>query len=288
MILVASKCRRCVPSIAAVTVALAVLAAPSMAPAQKSGVAVPPMLKPFGQDLIAQNEKPKPKSPLHYSYGNPCPPGSQIEFVFRNTSLLMDPNWIGIASMSEVNAQTDGKCPEGKVKLYEITIYQPRPPAVRRFFVSRGLPNFIQIRAPHGGDPQRSEVYTTPSTRRHLPDGGYIEDVTDKYARNVLRKDLIRTTRNYRLELPATPTDPEPMPFIVSCTGNPNEHPGRWCSTASFRYGSDIVMGYRFRQNRHDIASERWPTPDGSISEPDGFLAMAGRLREWLDEIRKD
>jgi hypothetical protein len=77
---------------------------------------------------------------------------------------------------------------------------------------------------------------------------------------------------------------------MLGCAGVPDPSPpglGRRCTTGSFRYGADIIVRYRFRQDRHDIRGEEWPTPDGSISEPDGFLAMAARLRQWLDEIRK-
>ena len=92
--------------------------------------------------------------------------------------------------------------------------------------------------------------------------------------------------RVYRLQHPAGSDGVVPAPIVMRCGGQPTSSDGRGCNTI-YQYGPDLIVEYAFRQNRALGQRFAWPTPDGAIPEPDGFLALDARVRAFIDDLQR-
>ena len=214
---------------------------------------------------------------------NPCPPGHRVEFVFGKTSLFVDMEWLDRWTIGEVNKIANGICPRDPIHGVDLFFHGSRPPEVLRKFAERGLPSYILI---SGTTTKRnlSDGPSAPQARIEIPGGGYIEDVTKQVFGE--KSSVSSPRRFYRLQHPENADGSQSRSFLMGCGGAPNEAPlGRHCTT-SYLYSEDIYLRYEFRLDRYDISGFRWPTPDGSISEPEGLLSFDTNIRNWLNGLR--
>ena len=213
---------------------------------------------------------------------SPCPAGYKAEFRFGATSLFVDLAWVSLGTMAAVQKRFDGKCPDGPIQDIELVFNQTNLGGdTLEMFVRVGLPDYISIRSNVTGSQSRS-LPTAPSNRRIYP-AGAVEDVT---AEMIVGKDDALEKR-YRIEPTVGPNGSEQI-YLIACGGSPSETaPGRRCKTV-YRTDNDLKVDFSFRQDRYNRRGLAWPTPDGTITEPNGFLEMDSRVRQFVDQLRRN
>lgn len=212
---------------------------------------------------------------------NPCPAGHKVEFQFGQTSLFVDLNWVGLGTVIQIQNRFDGKCPTIPIHEIDLVFDQTNLGGdVLDMFVQEGLPGYLEIK-PNKGKAESYSLPTNASTRREYP-GGAIEDVTSVMPTG----DNGWMRKRYRIEPKVGPDKYAPA-YLMGCAGTPGKHiPGRRCGTVG-RQDGDLSVNYQFRQDRYGRKGQRWLTPDGTISEPEGFLDMDARVRHFVDDLRR-
>ena len=247
----------------------------------------------FSQSAVAQqtldrSRQPPSTSSWFYGWRDACPRGQRIAAMLGSTILYVDLRWLQYIEIEPVSEGTTTTCPTQPARARDMLFNYPSgQDDIHRIWLDRALPHRLMIseyRPSRLPTQDSAALPSDPSMRRELPGGGSVEDFTrsDWFWITQRRPDA----RAYRLLHPAGSDGVVPAPIVVRCVGLRTSSDGRACNTI-YQYGPDLIVEYVFKQDRAPGHLFFWPTPDGAIPEPDGFLALDARVRAFIDDLRR-
>jgi hypothetical protein len=203
-----------------------------------------------------------------------------LVFLFGATPLRLDVRLITGLRAIDWRDLGSGICPAEPVRTWYISIRYPADPEAKRILDEHGLPHWIDISNAHltAG---ATRFPTAPETRRTLPNGSAIEDITNLFEGTRGSRD--RSIRAYLIVHPPQRNEIQPRAVVISCVGLLDRTPARGCTAHRYRVGPDLIIEYLFRPAGVHVPHSVWPSLP--VREPDDFPALDLRVRAWISDI---